>query len=444
MLLNVIAPSFLRVRTIKHRSYNYQYASMVILKSQSPFNTSACTFNQWSRNSLRKLRKAKLEILAKERNLTSKGTKEELISRLLGWQDAPPKPSTPSTVINQVKDAAGASKLPSLTSIADDIAFKSKEAGSSKKEVKASEESPVVSTSIPDNNFTDEHSAQLKKPEEETSQMSKTSFVKMMADYVDEQIPPMQNSIVDINYEENQTDETLIPENWIKAFELKVHNRGHRVNSNKATMTFNRRSASQGQRAPSSSIQEASTTIVDEEFSELGADFEAEFDRQWVNAFDRKVAQRGSRRILEMNAFETEKEGYGDLDSSLSSTNTAKITAESSIETSNGEPDNMHTLKEDASNILRNLWVTPISQLSVSQPSALTQKHHDTNDEGSSQGSQGYSDGNSHKHDESAGNHTATAALGATTLIWLIGGEDGVSKAYAKLNALKSHHPSSE
>ena len=444
MLLKVIAPSFLRVRPVKHGSYNYQYASMVILLSQSPFNTSACTFNQWSRNSLRKLRKANLEVLAKERKLPFKGTKEELISRLLGWQEAPTKPSTPSTVIDHGKDIAEASKLPSLTSIADDIAFKTEEAGSSEKEVRASEEPPVVSTSISDNNFTDDHSEQSEKREEERSRMNKTSFVKMMSDYVDEQLHPMQNSNVDINYEENQTDENLMPENWIKAFEMKVHNRRHRVNSNKATMTFNRRSATQDQRPPSSNTQEASTTIVDEEISELGADLEADFDRQWVNAFDRKVAQRGSRRILELNASETEKENIDNLDGSLSSINITNITAESSLETSSLEPDNLHTFEKDASNILHNLWVTPILQLSVSQLSALTQKHHNSNEEGSSQGSQGDSDDKSHKHDENAGNHTASAALGATTLIWLIGGEDGVSKAYAKLKASKSDGPSSE
>jgi hypothetical protein len=440
MLLNVVAPSFLRVKPIRHGSYNSQYASMVILLSQSPFNTSACTFNQWSRNSLRKLRKANLEALARERKLPSKGTKEELISRLLGWKETPPKLSTQSTITDQVKKIAGASasKPPSDTSIADDTAIETKEAGSSKSEVGTSEEPPVVSISDSDSAVTADRPAQLDKHTEQNSHISKTSFVKMMADYVDEQLPPMQNSNVDINYEDSQTDETLMPENWIKAFEMKVQNRGHKVNENKATMTFNRRSATQDQRPPSINSQQESPTIVDEEISEMGADFEAEFDRQWVSAFDRKVAQRGSRRSMELNASETEKENIEHLDESLSSINITHIAKATLLETSRAEPTILKALEKDTSNILRNLWTTPISQLSVSQLSALTPKNQPYLEKGSDQRSHGDSDDESHNSGESAGNYTVSAALGATTLIWLVGGEDGISRAYAKLKAPKN------
>ncbi|KAG2188319.1 hypothetical protein INT44_001072 [Umbelopsis vinacea] len=442
MLLNVVAPSFLRVKPIRHASYNSQYASMVILLAQSPFNTSACTFNQWSRNSLRKLRKANLESLAKERKLPTRGTKEELISRLLGWQEAPPKLSTQST--NQVKNIAGASKSPSVTSIVDDIAFKIKEAGSSKTEVETPEEPPVVSTSKLDNTSTDDHTEQLGNHPEQKSHISKTSFVKRMADYVDEQLPPMQISNVDISYEENPVDETLVPENWIKAFELKVQNRRHKVNGNKATMTFNRRPTTQDQRPSSNNLKQDSPVIVEDEISEMGADFEAEFDHQWVNAFDRKVAQRGSRRMLELNAFETEKENIDNLDGSLSSINITDVTAAGLLESSKTEPTSLQTLEKDASNLIRNLWTTPISQLSVSQLSALTQENQPNFEQGSSQSSHGGSEDESHNHSESTGNHTISAALGATTLIWLVGGEDGISKAYAKLKSSKSDGPNSE
>ncbi|KAI8583188.1 hypothetical protein K450DRAFT_224633 [Umbelopsis ramanniana AG] len=445
MLLNVVAPSFLRVKPIRHGSYNYKYASTVMLLTQSPFNTSASTFNQWSRNSLRKLRKANLEALAKERKLPSKGTKEELISRLLGWQEAPPKLSTQSTLTDPVKNVAGgsASKTPSVTSIADDITFKTKEAGSSKTEVENPEEPPVISTSNSVNAVTGDRTEQLEKHPEQKSHISKTSFVKMMADYVDEQLPPMQNSNVDINYEESQADETLVPENWIKAFEMKVHNRGHKVNGNKATMTFKRRSATQDQRPSSSNLKQVSPTIIDDEISEMGADLEAEFDRQWVNAFDRKVAQRGSRRILELNASATEKENNDNLDSSLSSINISDVTAEGLLESSRTKPTDWQTLEKDASNIIRNLWATPISELSVSQLVASTQESQPNNEKESSQKSHGGGDDESHHHGESTGNHTVSAALGATTLIWLIGGEDGISRAYAKLKSSKSDDPSS-
>jgi hypothetical protein len=213
-------------------------------------------------------------------------------------------------------------------------------------------------------------------------------------------------------------------------------------------MTFGRKAANPDQRPTLKDLRRTTPPVAVDKTPDtepdFDTDFDTDFDRQWVNAFDRKVGQRGSRRALELKAQEIDWEISDKLGESLSSDNFTSIAPASLPNTQAIKPSVLHILENNRREVFRNLWVTPISQLSVSNLSTLTQKQQCTNSKGSSQRSRGDSDDESNKDGQPSGNHVATVALGATTLIWLIDGEDGINRAYSKLKASKSKSTNSE
>lgn len=480
MNLNLIAPTLLRVRATYRGCHVPQYTSIQPTVSRSAITTSAFLFNRWTRNSLRKLRKANLEALAQEQQLPSKGTKEELVARLLGWQGSASQRSAQDKARNATKHVivatdpsiVGPNSATSTTTtvskkeespgtvegspiddsedfLADSLSHSSVNATARVSDkaddalVEPTVDTPAtIVTPDVDEDATDIPTYASDQPSEQA--IEKSNIVKMMADYVDEQLPEKDIGTVDINYEESQTDETLMPENWIKAFELKVHNRGHKPSGNKAKMTFGARPTrptrpmqpivSNNRSPPTPVTAEDTPTIVPEPVSE--PDFDAEFDRQWVNAFDKKVAQRGSRRILELKSQDIGSEIAETLEENLSSPNMANLAAACSGENLTTTQSIRGTPESDLKTFLRNIWETPISELST----PLRQKFQSTGDQNSSQENQGGDDHKSNQRDLPPGNDFAAAALGATTLVWLIGGEDGVSRTYSKLKAARQRN----
>jgi hypothetical protein len=415
--------------------------------------------------------------LAQEKQLPSKGTKEELVARLLDWQGSasqrsaqdkarnatkhvivatdpsivgPNSATSTTTTVSKKEETPGTvegSRIDDSADFLEDWLSHSSVNATTRVSDKADDAlvEPTVNTpattATPDVNddTIDIPTYANLQPSEQT--IEKSNIVKMMADYVDEQLPDKDIGTVDINYEESQTDETLMPENWIKAFELKVHNRGHKPSGNKAKMTFGARPTrsmqpivSNNQSPPPPVAAEDTPTIVPEPVSE--PDFDAEFDRQWVNAFDKKVAQRGSRRMLELKSQDIGSEITETLEENLSSPNMANLAAACSGENLTTTQSIKGKPESDLKAFLRNIWETPVSELST----PWTQKFQSTGDQNSSQEKQGGDDHKSNQRDLPPGNDFAAAALGSTILVWLICGEDGVSRTYSKLKAARQRN----
>ena len=467
MNLNLITPTILRVRATYRGCHVPQYTSIQPTVSRSAITTSAFLFNRWTRNSLRKLRKANLEALAQEKQLPSKGTKEELVARLLDWQGSASQRSAQDKARNATKQVIVATHPsivgPNSATSTTTAVSKKEEAPGTLEGSRIGDSAVNATTSVSDKadgaliEPTVNTPATIATPDanedtidiptyasDQTSlkqTIEKSNIVKMMADYVDEQLPEKDIGTVDINYEESQTDETLMPENWIKAFELKVHNRGHKPTGNKAKMTFAARPTrsmqpivSNSQSPPPPVAAEDTPTIVPEPASQ--PDFDAEFDRQWVNAFDKKVAQRGSRRILELKSQDIGSEIAETLEENLSSPNMANLAAAYSSENLMTTQSIKSKLESDLKTFLRNIWETPVSELST----PWTKKFQSTGDQNSSQEKEGGDDHRSNQRDLPPGNDFAAAALGVTILVWLIGGEDGVSRTYSKLKAARQRN----
>lgn len=434
MPLNHVVPTALRATTSCQYRTRPLYSSITPIVSRSSITTSACMYSRWTRNSLRKLRKANLEALAQEKHLSPNGTKEELVARLLGWQGSGAERSAPSakpvteekkvtvsdtSAITEKKAVEKATKGVLETTVESDKAVPDADCAPVSAELRGDESANVKDSSHPI------HPA-METTNRDASQ--KVKVAKLMADYVDEQLPQQEKGTVDINYEESQTDETLVPENWIKAFEIKVHNRGHRAISNKAQMTFGARSAKP---APSSSSWSPPTAPADEEMTLPDIEFDDEFNRQWVNAFDKKVNQRGSRRVLELLSQDVGSEIVETVKEGVPSPNMANLAAACSAAAKpvKTEQPIRDKLEYGARTVLRNLWVTPISELSVSRLSSRSHNRQSTSDSSDEH--------TNDEHKSPTGNHFVTAALGATTLVWLVGGEDGMHRTVSKLKPTK-------
>ncbi|KAG2186170.1 hypothetical protein INT43_002608 [Umbelopsis isabellina] len=443
MSYRLIAPALTRSGSIARYRHVLYHEMQLPLMARSGFTATACTFDRWTRNSLRKLKKANLETLAQERKLNKKGTKDEIVARLIAWQENERRSTQTKTLTNssdnKSRASAEAASPPKDTSFQNTVIKSTKDeivqtkSSNTDKEQTTREQlsSPTIAVSEVFEVKQCRDNERVRDSENIGDHSQKADVVKRMSEYLEETLPEHDNSVVDINYE-NQTDETILPENWIKAFEMKVTNRSNRVGSKKATMTFKTREPR------SLSPRRLDNIITQESVADPTTpvpEFEGEFDQQWVDAFDRKVAQRGSRRLLELASQ--------DYDSKITSRSTEDDFAADITRLTIALNDNMTmteakytpqaTTQICARDFLQNLTSTPLTELSIEKLLATPQhEKRESNHERQSQ-----HDKNDEQSNRPDGNHFATAALSATVLIWLIYGQDGVHKAVSSAKKLR-------
>ncbi|KAJ2962027.1 hypothetical protein NQZ79_g2824 [Umbelopsis isabellina] len=442
MSYRLIAPAFTRTVSVARYRHLLYYEAQLPLMARSGFTATACTFDRWTRNSLRKLKKANLETLAQERKLNKKGTKDEIVARLIAWQENERKSTQTKTLTdssdNRTKESAKTPSSSRDTSMQDNVTRSTKDevaetkSSNTDKERTAREQSSsptmiVTEVKHPRNNELVEDCENI------GAQSKRADVVKRMSEFLEETLPEHDNSVVDINYE-NQTDETILPDNWIKAFEMKVNNRSNRVGSKKATMTFKTREPR------SLSPRSLDNIIIQESAADSSIpvpEFEGDFDRQWVDAFDRKVAQRGSRRLLELasqdydskiNSRSTEDESSGDI-------TRLTIALNDNMTMTKAKYAPQATAELSAQDFLHNIASTPIAELSIEKLFATAQHQKRESNNGNEHQSQHNNNDEQSNHPD--GNHFTTTALGATVLIWLIYGQDGVNNAVSSVRKLR-------
>ncbi|CAM0135146.1 hypothetical protein VKS41_000272 [Umbelopsis sp. WA50703] len=414
------------------------------LIKRSGFTSTACTFNRWTRNSLRKLKKANLEALAQERKLNKKGTKDELVARLMAWQENDRRSTQATSQSAASEHQSKVSIKPALPALSEvdssnpntgvkstrDAVIENRPVNSDKEQPPSEPVSSPATIASEANEFRSDE--QAKGSGNKVYQSQKVEVVKRMSDFLEEKLPEHDNSVVDINYE-IQTDETLLPQNWIQAFEMKVNNRSNRVSGKKATMTFKTREP----RTISSNTW-GNVTVPKSAAKPSTSDpvFENDFDRQWVDAFDRKVAQRGSRRLLELASQ--------DYDSKIANRPTGGEITPDITKLTAALNDNMTMTKAkyaqqpniqiSARSFLQRLALTPIAEISIEKLCTLAQSQKGEDDSGKRHQSQ--HDNNNEQSNRMDGNQFATTALGVTMLIWLIYGQDGVQKTVSSMKRL--------
>lgn len=445
MSYKLIAPALTRTGSVARYRHASYHGTQVPLITRCGFTVTACTFDRWTRNSLRKLKKANLETLAQEKKLNKKGTKDEIVARLIAWQENERRSTQTKTLTNssdnETTPSAKAASSPEDMAVQDTAIKSTKnefvESKSSNTDIEqTTREQPPSPAMVVSEVEQSRENKRVGDIENKDDHLQKADVVKRMSEFLEETLPEHDNSVVDINYE-NQADETILPDNWIKAFEMKVNNRSNRVGSKKATMTFKTREPRSlpPQHLENILVQESaadSTTSVSE--------FEGDFDHQWVDAFDRKIAQRGSRRLLELASqdYDSKITSRPTEDKSPADVTRLTIALNDNMSMTKAKYAPVATPQISVQDFLRNVASTPIAELSIEKLYATAQQQkRENNNEHQSQ-----HDNNDEHSSRPDGNHFTTTALGASVLVWLIFGQDGVNNAVSSVKKLRRSKPS--